>query len=139
MRQDQVIGVIADGGEVYHLRSQGLSWSEVAARFVGNREISLSCAEADWLVKNEFAFWIDRRRRMLVSTRFVRRLSDLSARIGFDSKGNTASTVGTRRSEFGHVAESFEWVGPFIRAQFKKREQGGRNVRSHFDDARRGG
>ena len=131
-----VMGVVADHREVDRLRAQGLSWSEVAARFIGNQEVKLTRPEVDALAENGFAFWVERRDRMLISTRVENfaRLSDLSARVGFDSGANaikgqseTGEQARARTSQGGlslmHIGEKrrTDWVGPFLRAQFLKR------------------
>ena len=132
----KVIGVMADGKTINRLRDQGLSWSEIAARFAGNTEVKLTCTEAGWLAENGFAFWVHRRRRMLIGARLetIARLSDLSARVGFDGKGNT---LGFRKPGFGRIAEKVDWLGPFIRSRFLKRERkGGCDVGNIFDKGR---
>jgi len=138
VRQDQeIIGIVADGGVIDSLRQQGLSWSEVAALFIDNPEVKLSRAEADALVKGAFAFWVDRRARVLISTRveIFARLSDLSAWVGFDSEANTikghsetgeqarARTAQGEGPSLMHIGEKrrTDWVGPFLRAQFLRR------------------
>ena len=104
-----VIGIVVDYRKVKDLRDQGLSWSEIAKKFTGYPEVSLTPAQADAWQKNGFAVWVERRRRMLITARFeaFAKLRDLSAVAGED--------VAQNRKE--------EWVGPFLRAQFLKRER----------------
>lgn len=142
-----VLGFIADRRAIDELRERcpRPSWSEIATVVP---TIECTPAEADWLHENGFGRWVHRHQCMVISTRFVRRLSDLSARVGFDAKGNTANTVWVRRSdgvvaekrsELCVMAEKFDWIGPFIRTQFLKaeRRKGGRiDVRNVYDARR---
>jgi hypothetical protein len=72
---------------------------------------------------------------MLISTRVEAKLSDLSARVGFDSKANavkghsetgeqararTAQGEGPRLMYIGEKQRT-DWIGPFLRAQFVRR------------------
>lgn len=140
MEGKKIIGFFADDEEIEALRKSGLSWREVADRLGSNPTVELSRAEAAWLTdrNRNLARWIHH--RLVISTRLVRRLSDLSALLGFDRNGTTVQSGGKtglgetgeeRRARIalreGHaekqVSEKLDWIGPFIRAQFLKSER----------------
>jgi hypothetical protein len=129
--ETEVIAVLADYEHVaplLALHSKGeLSWKQLFDRLEGNTQVRLTQAEAQALAKNGFAVWSGTN-RMIITARCepFAKLSDLSARIGFDRNGNRVVREGAiagNRREVVVISESRrDWIGPFLRSQFLKRE-----------------
>jgi len=117
----EVISVLADYERVAPLlalhRKHEMSWKEIFDRLDGNTEVRITVAQADALAKNGFGVWSGSG-RMIITARCetFAKLSDLSARVGFDRNGEAGECLIS-------ASQKVDWIGPFLRSQFLKRER----------------
>ena len=104
--------VLADSPKIDQLRAQNVPWSKIAAYFDGNPAATFTPAQAKAWRDNGFAIWAGDTLLITARLEAFTKLHDLSARVG-------PYVVENRKQN---------WIGPYLRGQFQKRERSGKDV-----------